>query len=65
MWDKAISRILGPIGLAVLAGAVLGTAAAPALRKEARKVAVQATKGILTLKEGAQRLAEEARSSWK
>lgn len=61
---KNLGRNFGVWGL-VAAGVAAGVLAAPPLRRGARRLAVLATQGILTISDEARKLATEARSGWQ
>jgi hypothetical protein len=57
-----LGQALGPWGLLAV-GVVIGVAASPPLRKCARRLAVQATRGVLSIADEAKKLTDDLKTA--
>jgi hypothetical protein len=57
-----LGQALGPWGLLAV-GVVVGVAASPPLRKCARRLAVQATRGVLSIADEAKKLTDDVKKA--
>ncbi len=57
-----LGQVLGPWGLLAV-GVVIGVAASPPLRKNARCLAVLATRGVLSIADEAKKLTDDVRKA--